>query len=84
MENVIYIDHYDSFSANVVDWLESCGKINVIPIAYDDDEAMVFAEKSMLPLVLSPGPKTPMDVPQTRGLVRRILGRKPILDKGHS
>lgn len=75
------IDHYDSFTFNVLDWLVGPvdDRIEVLYVPYDSPEAVAEVEREGLPLVLSPGPKRPEDAPQTLGLVSRNLGRVPIL-----
>lgn len=77
---LIYIDHYDSFSYNLLDWLNSGSeniKIRLLPYDY----SRLFEEVSSmnLPIVLSPGPKSPRDVPQTLEIVASFLFKRPIL-----
>ncbi len=78
---VVLIDHYDSFSFNVLDWLEQ-GGLSVRRVACDDDAAMralTRADGSSTPLVVSPGPRHPDAYPLTLQVLQRALGRTPIL-----
>lgn len=75
------IDHYDSFTFNVLDWLVGSvnDRVDVVYVPYDSPAAVAAVEREGLPLVLSPGPKSPGDAPQTLALISRNLGRVPIL-----
>jgi anthranilate synthase/aminodeoxychorismate synthase-like glutamine amidotransferase len=75
-----FIDHYDSFSFNVVDWL--CGndcEIRVRHIQFDDTEAMAAIVRNPLPVVISPGPRHPVYAESTMTVVEKLLGHVPIL-----
>lgn len=72
---VTYLDHYDSFTYNLIDWL-----------FYDTGlEAEVLTIQQLgnyqtrQPLVISPGPHRPEMLPETMDLIRRSLGKVPIL-----
>lgn len=75
------IDHYDSFSWNVLDWLVGPRheRVEVMHVAWDDREAIAAVEEQGLPLVLSPGPGSPVAAKTSCELVARNLGRVPIL-----
>ncbi|MCX6123976.1 MAG: aminodeoxychorismate/anthranilate synthase component II [Proteobacteria bacterium] len=77
----MFIDHYDSFSFNVLDWLIRAGLLasEVLHIYHDDDRSMASIEKLHVPTVFGPGPKSPMDVPQSLGLATTLLGKVPLL-----
>lgn len=75
-----FIDHYDSFSFNVIDWL--CGEdegLELVHVYCDDGDGMAGLLQGEMPVVLSPGPKSPRDVPLSCEVVRAILGKVPIL-----
>jgi len=75
-----FVDHYDSFSYNVIDWLTADDpRIQVIHIQCDDMMALNRIQYHPLPLVISPGPKHPDDAINTTNLVRSLLGKVPIL-----
>lgn len=78
MEQLTLIDHYDSFTFNVIEWLTADSTMAVRRIAYDDDVAMAQLLRSPTPLVLSPGPKRPEDAAETVAIVRQLLGKVPI------
>lgn len=70
---VYLIDHQDSFTYNLVDWLSIPGiRIKVL----DHRADLVGVGKA--PLVLSPGPKSPLDAPSTLQLAKTLLGKVPI------
>jgi anthranilate synthase/aminodeoxychorismate synthase-like glutamine amidotransferase len=78
------LDHRDSFTLNVRDWLAFGGSsgapevaVEVVPAEDGDAVAKVLADR--LPLVLSPGPKRPQDAPETLAALRAALGRVPVL-----
>lgn len=76
--NCVFIDHYDSFSFNLIDWLEA-GGCKLRRVVCDDRAAMTALVASPEPLVLSPGPKAPQDAPLTKAVVRNSFGRVPLL-----
>ncbi len=73
---LIFIDHYDSFSFNLIDWLTSA-EIDVVRYEADDDEVRSLMPDA--PLVLSPGPKSPEYWHNTLDLIERFKGKVPIL-----
>jgi len=78
--DLFLIDHYDSFTHNVIDWLAGDdGLLNIHCVAWDDASGLQAATQSLAPLVISPGPKSPREVPETLALVRQKLGVVPIL-----
>ncbi len=75
-----FIDHYDSFSYNVIDWLTAGDPdVQVHHLQYDNNSAVKRIHDQPLPLVLSPGPRHPKDAAPTSDLVRSFLGKVPIL-----
>lgn len=79
MQRVAYIDHYDSFTANLIDWLlESPRPIELEVVAFDDAEKMAWLNRATLPLVFSPGPKSPHEARASLALLQNKLGIAPI------
>jgi anthranilate synthase component 2 len=78
MERLVLVDHYDSFTFNVIGWLSAAG-FDVRRIAFDDAAAMAALLAAPEPFVLSPGPRAPADAPQSLALVRNLQGTVPIL-----
>ncbi len=76
---VYFLDHYDSFSSNVIDWLSKHRDCKELICLFSDDKNLLSYDYSDCCLVLSPGPNAPKDVPQTVKLVVRELGKTPIL-----
>lgn len=74
------IDHYDSFTDNVIAWLEhGRSKTCVERIFFDDMEGLSYLARQDIPIVLSPGPKHPEAVSSTIDFTRSILGDRPVL-----
>jgi anthranilate synthase/aminodeoxychorismate synthase-like glutamine amidotransferase len=77
---IALIDHYDSFTFNVIDWLErSISEVEIVRIQFDDHRGMAALRQENLPIVLSPGPRNPAEAKQTLDLVQERLGMVPIL-----
>jgi anthranilate synthase/aminodeoxychorismate synthase-like glutamine amidotransferase len=75
-----FIDHYDSFSHNVIDWLTADDPdIQVIHLQFDDELSIKQINNQPLPIVLSPGPRHPDDSVATASLVKTLIGKVPIL-----
>ena len=60
--DIILLDHYDSFSANIQDWLEKVG-FNVDVFAYDNPIIKTIPLDRHV--VIGPGPKSPTDAVQS-------------------
>lgn len=76
---VVFVDHYDSFSWNIRELLERVlhPDVGVMHYYYDDPELVSvissmqrFQDSNKVAVVLSPGPKHPQDVPQSCQLYR--------------
>jgi anthranilate/para-aminobenzoate synthase component II len=81
MSRVAFIDHYDSFSLNLIDWLQQATpqvEYDVIPFDLLDVDRFLD-ERGSEPIVFSPGPHSPNDCKTSLDLARRSLGRVPIL-----
>lgn len=75
-----FIDHYDSFSFNLLDWLKNANdSIEIEHIWADDFAGLLALLAEPFPLVLSPGPKAPEDIPATMEVVEALAGKVPIL-----
>ena len=75
---ILIIDNYDSFTYNLVQYLEELGE----PVeVYRNDQITVeeIAARRPRALVISPGPRTPDDAGVTLDAVRALSGRLPIL-----
>jgi anthranilate/para-aminobenzoate synthase component II len=75
---VAFIDHYDSFSLNIVDWLINSGFI-VEYYRYDEPGLVDYLTVHPRPLVISPGPFTPLDYPESLRLISSLEGIAPVL-----
>jgi anthranilate synthase/aminodeoxychorismate synthase-like glutamine amidotransferase len=75
---ILVIDNYDSFTYNLVQYLEELGE-QVEVFLNDRITPEGIEQKRPDALVLSPGPKTPDDAGITLEVVRRFSGRVPIL-----
>lgn len=75
-----FIDHYDSFSFNLVDWLKCAPYDWHVKHHYFDTPGLAnYLEERGEPLVFSPGPKSPEEAFQSVDLARRLAGRVPML-----
>src|SRR5688500_9142748 len=75
---VLMIDNYDSFTFNLVQYLEELGaEVRV----FRNDELTLEAIEKLAPshVVLSPGPCTPNEAGITLQTIERLAGRIPIL-----
>jgi para-aminobenzoate synthetase component 2 len=78
MARIVVIDNYDSFTYNLVQYLETLGaKCNVVL----NDACDVGGIAARLPegIVISPGPCTPDEAGVSLGAVMRLSGTVPIL-----
>ncbi len=75
---ILVIDNYDSFTYNLVQYLEEIGE-RVEVFLNDRITPEAVEQKRPDALVLSPGPKTPDDAGVTLEMVHRFSGRVPIL-----
>ncbi len=72
---VTYLDHYDSFTYNLIDWLFHDTGLECDILTPENLSRFDMTT----PLVLSPGPLSPEQLPETMALIRRALGKVPIL-----
>ena len=78
--NIVIIDHYDSFTHNIAMWLQSTTiqvQIDIIP--YDDQQAIANLQHTPYPLVLSAGPRSPTQAQPTIELLSTCYGKVAIL-----
>ncbi len=80
VNRVLFIDHYDSFSFNLIDWLKiDCRISDVQRVVFDHPDLLAVWARNPCPIVFGPGPRSPVDVPQSLALVQKSLFVKPIL-----
>jgi anthranilate synthase component 2 len=75
---ILVLDNYDSFTYNLVQYL---GELGEHPVVHRNDAITVDEIGSMRPhaIVISPGPKTPLEAGITVPLIRRWGSEIPIL-----
>jgi anthranilate synthase component 2 len=75
---ILVLDNYDSFTYNLVQYL---GELGERPVVHRNDAITVDAIDTMRPraIVISPGPKTPLEAGITVPLIRRWGNQIPIL-----
>lgn len=75
---VLIIDNYDSFVYNVAQYV---GQTGAEPAVYRNDSISVDDIERMSPshIIISPGPKTPLDAGISNDVVRSFAGKIPIL-----
>ena len=77
---IAYIDHYDSFSYNLIDWIGKTSlSIDLELIPFDDELKIKKLFLKPQALLISPGPNSPAEAASTVALVRHYLGKVPIL-----
>jgi anthranilate synthase/aminodeoxychorismate synthase-like glutamine amidotransferase len=79
--DIVFIDHYDSFSFNVKEWIQAHlpKSVSLTHIYCDDAKSILALTSSPRPLVLSPGPGHPVNALTSLSLAKAWLGRAPIL-----
>ena len=75
---ILVIDNYDSFVYNLA---QRIGELGGEPVVYRNDAVAIDAIEAMAPthIVISPGPRTPLEAGVSNEVVRRFAGRVPIL-----
>lgn len=75
---ILVIDNYDSFVYNLAQYL---GELGAEPNVYRNDEITVEQIEALHPshIVISPGPKTPLDSGVSNDVIERFAGKVPIL-----
>ncbi|MFD1020705.1 anthranilate synthase component II [Thalassobacillus hwangdonensis] len=74
---IYMIDHYDSFTYNLVQYLGELGQ--EIRVERYDEATIEAIEKEAPELIfLSPGPCSPSDAPQTKRIIEHFKGKVPI------
>jgi anthranilate synthase/aminodeoxychorismate synthase-like glutamine amidotransferase len=78
---LVFIDHYDSFSFNVLEWLRLAADsdLTIHRVTCDDLESIKELRNNLRPLVISPGPGKPQDYPATLSLINDAISKVPIL-----
>src|SRR5690606_18722788 len=73
---ILLLDNYDSFTYNLVHYLEDLGaEVEV----FRNDEIEVEDAKDFDKIVLSPGPGIPEQAGILKSLIKEYSGKKPIL-----
>jgi anthranilate synthase/aminodeoxychorismate synthase-like glutamine amidotransferase len=75
---ITVIDNYDSFTYNLVQYL---GQLGAEPRVYRNDQVTVEALSADDPeaIVISPGPKTPLEAAVSNDAIRHFAGKVPVL-----
>ena len=75
---VLIIDNYDSFVFNLAQYV---GRAGAEPVVHRNDAIRVADVEMMSPshIIISPGPKSPLDSGISNDVVRTFAGRIPIL-----
>ena len=75
---IVVVDNYDSFTYNLVQYVESLGAICDVRLN-DRTTAEAVASSDPAGILLSPGPGTPDDAGITLEVIEKLSGRVPIL-----
>lgn len=75
---ILVIDNYDSFVYNLAQYL---GELGWEPIVYRNDQIGLGEIEAIAPshIVISPGPKSPLDAGISNDVIRHFSGKTPIL-----
>jgi len=75
---VLVIDNYDSFVYNLAQYI---GQAGAKPVVYRNDAISIDDIELMTPshIIISPGPKSPLDAGISNDVVKSFAGRIPIL-----
>lgn len=75
-----FIDHYDSFSHNLIDWLLGLDpSLKLLYARWDVPHELDQIRRSNVPIVVSPGPGSPEAVVPTLNLLKESVGVRPVL-----
>lgn len=77
MKQILLLDNYDSFTYNLLDYLETAGA--ACTVLRNDDPELFAAAANADAIVLSPGPGTPETAGRLMECIARFIGTKPIL-----
>ncbi|MDV2581311.1 anthranilate synthase component II [Alkalibacillus haloalkaliphilus] len=75
---IVMIDHYDSFTYNLVDYFEQAG-VEVKVVKHDEVTVEELQQLNVEAVVYSPGPGQPNDVPNSVEILRAVQGEIPVL-----
>ncbi len=75
---IVVVDNYDSFTYNLVQYIESLGAVCDVRLN-DRTTAEAVAASDPAGILLSPGPGTPDDAGITLAVIEQLRGRVPIL-----
>jgi len=75
---LLMIDNYDSFTWNLVQYLQELGE-DVKVIRNDELDVAAIAALSAQRIVISPGPCTPNEAGVSLAMIERVAGQVPIL-----
>jgi len=75
---LLVIDNYDSFTYNLVQYLGELGQVIKV---YRNDQIVPDEVERLSPerVVISPGPRTPLEAGVSNESIRRFAGRVPLL-----
>jgi para-aminobenzoate synthetase component II len=75
---ILIIDNYDSFVYNLAQYV---GELGWEPVVYRNDKITVADIESMRPshIIISPGPRTPLEAGNSNEIIRYFSGMIPIL-----
>ena len=75
MLQAVLIDHHDSFTYNIKAWLKPRFAVSVV----DCSEVTTIKPEDFDLVIISPGPKTPSDYPQSKNFLRHLPANQPVL-----
>jgi para-aminobenzoate synthetase component 2 len=77
VKQILLLDNYDSFTYNLLDYLETAGA--ACNVLRNDEPGLFDAAARADAIVLSPGPGVPETAGQLMACIGRFIGQKPML-----
>jgi anthranilate synthase/aminodeoxychorismate synthase-like glutamine amidotransferase len=77
---IAFVDHYDSFSGNLLDWLHGGGiqPHEITRVYFDDAHSMNLLKSFRGGVVLGPGPNSPDQARQSLQLAESLMNQCPL------
>jgi para-aminobenzoate synthetase component 2 len=77
VKQILLLDNYDSFTYNLLDYLETAGA--ACTVLRNDEPSLFAAADQADAIVLSPGPGTPETAGKLMACIANYIGSKPML-----
>jgi len=75
---IVMIDNYDSFTYNIVQYMQELGA-DILVFRNDKTDTALIEKLNPEKIVISPGPCTPKEAGISKEVINKFAGSKPIL-----